>query len=96
LWVGVLQFAGALGLVLLFHFLPLRRALWAAVVAIPLGSLLCSLIAFRSPWFWIYFVPVLVLLLVQQLYDVAKEHRDTLLTAGLADAKTVEPTTSTP
>ena len=95
LWVGMLQFAGALGLVLLFHFLPLRRALWMAVVAIPLGSLLCSLIAFQSPWFWIYFVPVLVLLLVQQLYDVAKEHRDTLLTDGIPDAETVKPTTST-
>jgi CHASE2 domain-containing sensor protein len=82
-WVGVLQFAAAVGLVLLFHLLPLERAVWAGVVAVPVGSGLCSLAAFGSPWFWMYFVPILVLLLVQQLYDVAKNYRDALLTATL-------------
>jgi CHASE2 domain-containing sensor protein len=83
LWVGVLQFAAAVGLVLLFHLLPLERAAWAGVAAVPVGSVLCSLAAFGSPWFWMYFVPILVLLLVQQLYDVAKGYRDALLTATL-------------
>lgn len=83
LWIAVLQFTAALGLVLLFHLLSLERAIWAAVVAVPVGSVLCSLVAFGSPWFWMYFVPILVLLLVQQLYDVAKTYRDDLLVATL-------------
>lgn len=84
--VGVLQFAAAVGLVLLFHLLPLKRAVWAGIAAVPVGSALCSVAAFGSPWFWMYFVPVLVLLLVQQLYDVAKNYRDALLTAALPSA----------
>lgn len=95
-WVAVLQFAAALGLVLLFHLLPLDRAVWAGIIAVPVGSVLCSLAAFGAPWFWLYFVPILVLLLVQQLYDVAKGYRDALITAALpsrpaADATRPEP-----
>lgn len=82
-WVGVLQFAAALVLVLLFHVLPLERAVAAAVVAVPVSSVLCSLAAFGSPWFWMYFVPILLLLVVQQLYDVAKGYRDAMLTSAV-------------
>lgn len=84
LWLGVLQFAAALGLVLLFHFFPLERAVAALVVAVPAGAVLCSLAAFRSPWFWMYFVPILLLLVIQQLYDLAKGYRDGLLTTAVA------------
>jgi CHASE2 domain-containing sensor protein len=83
-WVGVLQFAAALGLVLLFHLLPLDRAVWAGIAAVPAGSVLCSIAAFGAPWFWLYFVPILVLLLVQQLYDVVKGYRDAQLTGAFA------------
>ena len=59
--------------------MPLKRAFWTAVVALPVGAALASVIAFGSVWFCIYFVPVFALVLIQQPYDQAKSFRDSLL-----------------
>jgi CHASE2 domain-containing sensor protein len=76
------------GFVLLFLFQRFRfgKAILLGVVAIPILSMTCSLIAFRSVAFWAYFAPILVAILVQQLWEQAKEYRKTL-TKDLADGE---------
>ncbi|MET0400234.1 MAG: CHASE2 domain-containing protein [Longimicrobiaceae bacterium] len=85
IWLGILQFVLGLGLVLIFDQLRLEYAFYVSIVALPVASWLVSLVAFGSPRFWVYFFPILGLLLVQQLYDVAKQERDHGLTSP--DAK---------
>lgn len=79
--VGLLLLFDNLMLVLAFkhfHQRPVRTlALSAAVIA---GfAVVCSLAAFRTPRLWVYFVPVLLVALILELYDHAKDYRDELV-----------------
>jgi CHASE2 domain-containing sensor protein len=78
--VGVLLIVNSLALMLLFRRFGLRRAFWIAVVAVPLLATLCSLIFARSLFaLWPYLIPILVAVLVQQLYAHAVHYRDDLM-----------------
>lgn len=70
--MGILS---GLTLLLLFHHFWLGTAVLLSVIAIPILAMACSLVAFWSLAFWSYFVPVLIAILSQQLYDQAKEYR---------------------
>lgn len=54
------------------------RTLAVSVAAVLLVALFCSAAAFRTPRFWVYFVPVLFVALILELYDHAKDYRDHL------------------
>lgn len=78
--IGVLLIVNSLALMLLFRRFGLRRGFWIAVVAVPLLATLCSLIFARTLFaLWPYLVPILVAVLVQQLYAHALHYRDDLM-----------------
>lgn len=56
-------------LILLFHLLRPLKALLISLLAIPVLALVCSLISFASFSRWAYFAPVLLGVLVFELYD---------------------------
>jgi CHASE2 domain-containing sensor protein len=75
----LLQIFDGFVLVLLFQLFGLKRAVVFSLAAIPVLSILCSLVAFGSLAFWAYFAPVGVAVLLQQLYDRAKEGQKNLV-----------------
>lgn len=76
--LGALFVFDNLLLVLIFKRFKQRpvRTLALSVAAIFAVAYVCSVAAFRTPRFWAYFVPVLFLALVLELYDNAKDTRD--------------------
>lgn len=70
--LGVLA---GLALCLLFQHFSVGKALLLSIAAVPLLSIACSLVAFRSTAYWVYFVPVLIALLSQQVFEQAKDYR---------------------
>lgn len=65
----VLAAFDALLIMLIFEFLSRRAALALSVAAIPVLSLACSLVSFGSFGLWTYFAPILLVIIVQQIYD---------------------------
>ncbi|MET0626218.1 MAG: CHASE2 domain-containing protein [Pyrinomonadaceae bacterium] len=61
-----------------FHDRPVRTLALSAVVILAF-AVLCSLAAFRTPRLWVYFIPVLLVALILELYDHAKDYRDALV-----------------
>lgn len=77
-------------LLVLFRILSLGKALAAALVALPVLSLLCSLAAFWSLARWAYFVPILILVFLHQAYQQGKDYFKKLpdqIATDLADKK---------
>jgi len=64
----VLQAFEALGLIVLFHAFPLRRALLWSLVVIPV-AIACSFIASGSLSQTLYFLPILIGLVLFELYE---------------------------
>lgn len=58
----------------LFRILGLRKALLVSALTLPLLALLCSLIAFWSLAHWAYFVPILLLVFLHQIYERGKDY----------------------
>lgn len=77
--IVLLQVFDGFILLLLFQQFRPAKAIILSLVAIPFLSLVCSLAAFKSFAFWAYFLPILIAVLVQQLYDQAKEYRKQLV-----------------
>jgi CHASE2 domain-containing sensor protein len=69
------DFAAWIALVAVYYFCRLPVALWISIVAIPLFSLAGSLFAFSSLAYWADFAPVILGVLIHQLYDHAQEYR---------------------
>jgi CHASE2 domain-containing sensor protein len=69
------DFVAWIALVAVYYFCRLSVALWISIVAIPLFSLAGSLFAFSSFAYWADFAPVIVGVLIHQLYDHAQEYR---------------------
>ena len=61
-------------LVLLFHLLPFDQAIWVSILAIPALALICSLAAYWSLAYWAYFVPIMLFVLGNELWDAAKNY----------------------
>jgi hypothetical protein len=59
-------------LVLLFHFFSFRKAMILCVAAIPILSLMGSLLAYRSFSYWAYFVPIMLFVVFNELKDIVK------------------------
>ena len=75
----LLQIFDGVLLLLLFQQFGLRKAVLISLIALPVLSLICSLVAFRSVAFWAYFAPILIAVLAQQLYDHGKDYHKTLI-----------------
>lgn len=78
--IGVLLFLNGLFLLLLFQAVTFPKAFWLSLVLIPAVATLCSVL-FANSWFalWPYLLPLLVAVLVQQLYAHAVRYRNTLI-----------------
>ena len=68
------DFVAWIALVAVYYFCRLSVALWTSIVAIPLLSLMGSLFAFSSLAYWADFAPVVLGVLIHQLYDHASEY----------------------
>lgn len=79
LFMLLLEIVGGLGFVMLHHRLNLGLALLLSILLIPLLSMLFSLIAFHSLAYCLYFVPILTIVVIHQLYEHAKEYRNMLV-----------------
>lgn len=66
--------AGVL-LVVIYHYLPLGRALALSLFAVPGLSLLASFLAFSTLAYWADAVPVFAAAMIHQLYDHAAHYR---------------------
>jgi len=71
----IFDLAAWVALVGVYYFCRLSVALWISIVAIPLVSLAGSLFAFSSFGYWADFAPVILGVLIHQLYDHAQEYR---------------------
>ncbi len=69
------DFVAWIALVAVYYFCRLPVALWASIIAIPLLSLSGSLFAFSSLAYWADFAPIVLGVLIHQLYDHAQEYR---------------------
>jgi CHASE2 domain-containing sensor protein len=81
----LLEVFEAFGLILIFHFFPLRKALLWSCALIPALALICSWVAYRA-WTHIgHFIVVLVGLLLFELYEHFRRHEfPELITRGPA------------
>jgi CHASE2 domain-containing sensor protein len=67
--VFVLEIFESFALILLFHLLRLRWALLASLALVPMVSILCSLVAYGNCAQVTRFAPILVGLIIYELYD---------------------------
>jgi CHASE2 domain-containing sensor protein len=88
--IGVLLFLNGLVLLFLFQMVSFPRAFWAALLLIPLSATVCSLL-FADSFFamWPYLMPLLIAVLVQQLYSHAVRYRNALIRRYSKDLPTV-------
>ena len=78
--IGVLLFVNSLGLLLLFQLVGLRRAFWISVAGIPVLGTACSFLFAGSAFaLWPYLIPLLIAVLIQQLYAHAIRYRNALI-----------------
>jgi len=85
--IAVLQILNGLVLLVLFQLYRLGHAVLISILSIPLLALLCSFIAFWSLAQWAYFLPVLLAVLLQQVYDQLKDMRKRLALEGVETAQ---------
>jgi CHASE2 domain-containing sensor protein len=71
----IFDFAAWIALVAVYCFCRLSIALWISIAAIPLASLAGSLFAFSSFAYWMDFAPLILGVVIHQLYDHAQEYR---------------------
>jgi CHASE2 domain-containing sensor protein len=71
----LLEIFEAFGLILTFHFFPLRKALLWSCALIPVLALICSLVAYRDWTHFGHFIVVLVGLLLFELYEHFRRHQ---------------------
>lgn len=64
-----------IALVAIYYFCRLGIALWISLAGIPILSLTGSLVAFSSLAYWANFAPIVLGVLIHQLYDHAIEYR---------------------
>jgi len=76
--IGFLQLFDGLVLLLLFHFLSFKKAVGTSLLAILPLSAICSLLTYASLGYWAYFAPILLAVLIQQIYDRLKDYRKEL------------------
>ena len=74
----IADFVVGSAVVLLFWFLPLRPALLLSLLAVPALTIVASWLIFNSLAVWLDFVPMLVGMLIHQLYDDAERHHELL------------------
>lgn len=79
----ILEILGGIALVVIHHRLEMRTAMFVTLLAIPVFALVSSFLAFSSLALWANFVPLLLGVLIHQLYDHAKEYRRLLAAARL-------------
>ncbi len=78
--IGVLLFVNSMGLLFLFQLVGLRRAFWISVAGIPVLGTACSFLFAGSAFaLWPYLIPLLIAVLIQQLYAHAIRYRDALI-----------------
>jgi CHASE2 domain-containing sensor protein len=84
LWVVALLIASSIGILLVFHYYRFNQAFWRAVGLILLFALAGSLLATRSPFVLLpYFIPVLGVVLIQQMRESAQDlGKDWLVGSG--------------
>ncbi len=70
-FAGLLQFLAGFGLIVLYRYAGLRVALLSSLVLLPLLSIGASLILFHRIALWAALIPVLVSLLITELYTKA-------------------------
>jgi len=76
--IGLLQIVDGLVLLLLFHFLSFKKAVGFSLLGILPLFAVCSLITYFSFGYWAYFAPILLAVLLQQIYDRLKDYRKEL------------------
>lgn len=72
--IALLEIFDGVLLILLFHFFSSVRAVLISLVIVPLLALVCSLLSFGSVSRWAYFAPVLVGVLLFELYEHFRRH----------------------
>jgi len=77
--IAALQVFDGLALLLLFHLYRLRTAVLLSLLSVPILAMLCSLLASRSLSQWTYFGPVLIAVLLQQLYERVRDYKKQML-----------------
>ena len=77
--IGLLQVFDGLALLLLFQLYRLRTAFLFSMLSVPVLAVLCSLAASGSLAQWSYFAPVLLAVLLQQLYERMKDYKKEML-----------------
>src|SRR5262249_17674768 len=77
-WMGVLPLVSVLLLVWLYHRFRLRQAILAAMLLVPLLALVSSYLVFSSFALWAYFAPVLLGIMIVQIYQKGAEYAKTL------------------
>jgi CHASE2 domain-containing sensor protein len=78
--IGLLLLVNSVALLVLFQWTSLRLAFWLSLLAVPVLGTASSLIVAGSPFaLWPYVVPVLVAVLLQQLYSQAMRYRNALI-----------------
>ena len=82
----ILEILGGIALVVIHHRLEMRTAMFVTLFAIPAFALVSSFLAFSSLALWANFVPLLLAVLIHQLYDHAKEYRRLLAAAKVTPA----------
>ncbi len=75
LWILVLEILVGMVLVVLHYSFSLGWAVILSIVAIPVLTCLGSWLAFNTFALWASFIPIVVSVLIHQLYDHAKEYR---------------------
>lgn len=70
-FAGFLQLVAGLGLIALYRFAGLRSAFLASLILVPALSVAASLILFHRLGLWAALIPVLISLLVTELYSYA-------------------------
>ena len=71
----LLEVFEAFGLILLFHFFSMRKALLLSCAVIPVLALICSWVAYREWTHFGHFILVLVGLLLFELYEHFRRHQ---------------------
>lgn len=71
----IFDLAAWIALVAVYYFCRLSIALWISLVGIPVLSLMGSLVTFSSLAYWADFAPIVIAVLIHQLYDHASEYR---------------------
>jgi hypothetical protein len=82
--VALLAFLEGIAIMLLFHWVGIRRGVLVALAGVPVVILASSFITTGSLAFWPYFVPVVVAVLLLQVYEQVVEHRNRALVRVIA------------